>query len=341
MIASRLRPVRAALMGAILVIGQVAAVSAASPDPAQGSNQPQADATITAEPAVITADVQAGTKSTKRLTLRAREPLDISIESMGLGQSAEDGSFTFVPADEDKSPYSARAFITASPASFHMEPGDVTPIDVTISLPDGADDGERYAILKVNALPVKGDGNVAIGIALGVSVLVKQPGAPGALIGSIQGLHVADTAAGSPITVTGHVLNTGDTHYGAAPAAVYQTATLRSSDGTQLATARTVLQGNSIVPTFSRNFTLNLDPGKQLPVGKYKVDVVAGIESGPELDRASTSFEITGAPPVAPPAIGSPSDILPFVLAGLLAAALLMVLIVLGAQRRRHRTAAS
>src|SRR5262245_31668930 len=116
MIASRLRPIRALLIGSILVVGQVAAATAATPDPENG-------ATLTAEPAVITADVQAGDEVSETLTLRAQQALDITIEPMGLGQSPVDGSFTYLSAEDDTGPYTARDIIEVSPSELHMEPG--------------------------------------------------------------------------------------------------------------------------------------------------------------------------------------------------------------------------
>src|SRR5262245_34316326 len=191
------RLVRALLIGAVF-LGQTAVATAAGPSPAPVSNPAGAppEATLVAEPAVLSASIEPGVTKASTLTLRARQALDVTIEPMGLGQSPDDGTFSFVTPDADVSPYSARTLIAVSPSTFHLQPGESRPVQVTIAMPDGTAGGERFALLKVNGQPASADGNVGIGVALGVSVVVSQPGAVATLRASLQGLQVAPFVAG-------------------------------------------------------------------------------------------------------------------------------------------------
>jgi hypothetical protein len=339
MIAPAGRLVRALLLGAAIAIGPAGAVLAEeSPPPVQPSpveQVPPAGATLSAQPSVVSAKVGPGSQGHATVTLRAGRAMDITIEPHGLGQSADDGSFTFLEADQDSSPYTARPYIEVAPASFRMEAGDTREIALTISLPEGPAEGERYALLKVTGIPASGDGNVGIGVALGVSVLINMPNSATSIAGSIADLAVAEVIPGEPVSVTGLVENTGNMHYGAPPNGVYQVATLRNANGEALATSRETLTGNSIVPTFGRRFELAIDPGQPLTPGAYSVDVEVGLEDGTVLDTATTEVTAAGVNPVQPGAV--PGDLMPFVLAGMLGAAVaVLLLVVLGPRRLRR-----
>jgi hypothetical protein len=342
MIAPAGRFVRALLLGAAIAIGPAGTVLAEeSPPPTQPSpveQVPPAGATLSAQPSVVSATIDPGSQGRATVTLRAARAMDITIEPQGLGQSADDGSFTFLGAEEDTSPYTARPYIEVAPSSFRMEAGDAREIALTISLPEGPADGERYALLKVTGIPAAGDGNVGIGVALGVSVLVNVPGSPTSIAGSITDLTVPEIIPGEPVSVAGLVENTGNMHYGAPPNGVYQVATLRNAKGEALATSRETLGGNSIVPTFGRRFALTIDPGQQLTPGEYSVDVEVGLEDGTVLDAATATVTAAGANPVPPATAGPADDLLPFIAAGLLGAAVaLIVLLVVLLPRRLRR----
>lgn len=334
MIARRHRLASQLVLALILVLGQAVAVSAASPTPAPstGQQRPPDGATLTAEPALVTAEVAPGGKGTVSLTLHAGVALDITIEPQGLGQSAEDGGFSFVPADKDTSPYSVRSALSVDPASFRMNAGDARQVKITIALPGDAKDGERFGLLKVNGQPLPGSGNVGIGVALGVAVLVTIPGATETRSGSIGDLAVGSVTAGQTIAVTGTVANTGNTHYGAPPSQVYQKATLKNQAGDTLATTSGTFTGNSIVPTFKRAFQLSLAPGAPLGPGKYTVDVEVGLKDGPVLDTKTVSLDGPGGAVLGTtqPGTGSSQDLLLLLLAaGLGVAGVVIVFLIL------------
>ena len=326
------------IIGAFLLLGQggiaIAADPSATPDTAA---TPPAGTTLTAQPSVISLSVAPGSTVTSTLTLTAGVGLDLTVEPQGLGQAPDDGSFTFLSADKDVSQYSARPYISVSPTTFRLEAGGAQKITVTVSLPADAGNGERYALLKVSGKPVAGSGNVGIGVALGVGVLVGLSGTTQDVAGTIADLSATSSGPGSPVTVVGTIENNGNTHYGAPPTTVYQVATIHDANGASLGSTRGTLSGNSVIPTFGRQFDLAVSPAQPLPAGTYKVDVEVGLADGTVLATASTDLVAPGGAVAG--ATGSPStESLP--LATILMVAvigiLLAVVVVLGLRNRRR-----
>jgi hypothetical protein len=339
------RTIRALLLGAAIVLATGSVASAdESPAPSLAATTQQAPpdgATLNVSPSVVAATVAPGDEATATLTLRAGQGLDIAIEPQGLGQAAGDGGFAFVEPDEDASPYTARPYVTVDPASFRLEEGDSRTVTVTVKLPEEAQPGTKYALLRVAGVPAEGDGNVGIGVALGVSVLVTTPEATATLDGEITGLDAGEVVPGAPVTVTGLVANTGSAHYGAAPNRVYQSAILRNEAGQALASTRETLTGNSIIPTFGRSFELSLEPDQALVPGAYTVDVEVGLEDGTVLDKATVSLGSKAG--AVQGATGSPTDssLLPAVLLGVGLALFLVGLAFVGQRVLRRRSSAA
>jgi ABC-type Na+ efflux pump permease subunit len=264
-----------------------------------------------------------------------------------------DGGFQPLDAAQDVSPYSARSMISVSPQTFRMQSGESRVVKVTVGVPASAGDGTRYAILKITSVPVSGNENVGFGTELGVSTLITLTNTKQTHTGSIKDLAVGDPAAGKPLAVTGTIVNTGNTHFGAAPNEVNASATLTNASGSVIATAKTVLSGNSIVPTFGRQFALSLKTGQGLNDGTYHLQADAALQDGTELGQASLDFTVSGgavmgATGVPTPAAGTTdrSEGSPLVLLAFLAMALLLLLmivinIVLHRRRRQNRPAVS
>jgi hypothetical protein len=322
-----------------MFLGQGSLTLAASPSapPVNAAATPPSGTTLTAEPSIIALSIDPGGTATGTLTLRAGVALDITVEPQGLGQSPDDGSFAFVAADADDSPYTARQFIDVAPSEFTLPAGGSQKVTVTVSLPADAADGERFALLKVDGKPVAGSGNVGIGVALGVGVLIELPDTAQTLTGTIEDLTATSAAPGQPVTVAGTIQNTGNTHYGAPPASVYHVATIRDQNGTAVGEARGTLTGNSIVPTYQRQFELVVTPTQVLPAGAYTVEVEVGLEDGTVLDTATADLIMPGGA-VAGVTGGPPSEAVPAITLLLAAAVgiLLAVVIVLGVRSRRR-----
>jgi hypothetical protein len=332
----------------MLVLAQAGISVAASPPTPQASpvlQTPPDKGTLSVTPPLLSLAAAPGGSVSTDLTVRSGVLQDVKISVAGLAQTP-DGGFQPLEAAKDVSPYSARSMIAFSPQSFRMQPGDSKTVKVTVTVPSDALDGTRYAILKVTSMPVSGTENVGFGTELGVSSLVTLTNTSQTHTGSIKDLAVGKPVSGKPLIVTGMIMNTGNSHYGAAPNQVNATATLTRANGDAVASGKTVLSGNSIVPTFGRDFSIPLTTGAGLSDGKYHLAVMAVLQDGTALDQASFDFTISGgevvlgatsAPANTPAGSGtSDSGILALVF-GALVLALLMIVLLSALVRRRRR----
>ncbi len=337
------------------MLGQAGISAAASPSTPQASPTvqiPVDKGALNVTPPVISLAATPGASTTAELTVRSAALQDVKVVAAGLGQTT-DGGFQPIEAAQDASPYSARSMITVSPQSFRMQPGDSQIVKVTVNVPTGAGDGTRYAILKITSTPVSGTENVGFGTELGVSSLITLTNTSQTKTGSIRALAVGKPVAGQPLVVTGTIVNTGNSHYGATPNPVNAIATLTNANGDVVTSGKTVLTGNSIVPTFGRQFSISLRAGNGLSDGKYRLAAEAALQDGTVLDQKSLDFTISGGEVVLGataatsgngPAGNGNSDsggMLVLILGAFTAALLVLVVInVLIYRRRQNRPAA-
>jgi hypothetical protein len=338
----------------MLVLAQAGISVAASPPTPQASpvlQTPPDKGTLSVTPPLLSLAAAPGGSVSTDLTVRSGVLQDVKIAVAGLAQ-APDGGFQPLDAANDVSPYSARSMIVFSPQSFRMQPGDSKTVKVTVNVPGDAVDGTRYAILKVTSMPVSGTENVGFGTELGVSSLITLTNTNQTHTGSIKNLAVGKPVSGKPLNVTGMIMNTGNSHYGAAPNQVNASATLTRANGDAVASGKTVLSGNSIVPTFGRNFSIPLTAGAGLSDGKYHLAAAAALQDGTVLDQKSIDFTIAGGEVVlgatsapttnAPGSSGNSDSGVLILFLGFLAAALLVIVVLsVLASRRRNRPAAS
>lgn len=339
------RLIGAVSLGGLLALGQGGLSSAASPAPVQQT--PPADGTLSVAPALLGMAVKPGETGTTELVLRAGVPLNVQIAANGLGQGPG-GDFEPVPADRDTSAFSARSMLTIAPESFRMRPGGQQKVKVTLSVPDDAGEGTRYAVLKITGTPRGGGKNVGIRAELGVTSIFTLDKTSQTHTGAIEDLTVDQRlAGGEALAVSAMLKNTGNSHFGAAPNQVITSATLRSANGDVVAADTSTMTGNSTVPTFSRRFTVSLTPSQPVSDGRYHLEVIAGLQDGTVLDRTALDFDAlsgavlgaTSAPitVISPPA---PPDDLPLILSAMLlwaAGAVALLALVRGRQSVRRR----
>ena len=219
-----------------------------------------------------------------------------------------------------------------------------------MNVPKGAGEGARYAIVDITGVPVSSQ-SVGIGVRLGVSSVITLSDTKQTRTGRITGLTVDQGVPGQPLGVTATLVNTGNSHYGAAPNQVNTSATVRDSSGKVVATGRTTMTGNSIVPTFGRQFSISLSTDRPLDDGTYLVEVGASLQDGTALDRATLEFDVsagsvlgaTSVPNQSPPASnGGSSDgggmmLVSGLLAGLLVGAMGIGAFALRSRRTQRR----
>jgi hypothetical protein len=300
----------------------------------------QTGQTLRVEPALIQANVAPGESETVTLTVKADESMKIDVSPKGLGQNT-DGGFQILAEDQDASAYSGRPFVKATPTSFTLDPGETREVRVTINVPKEAGEGGRYAILEVKGRPggMDDDVNVGIGATIGASVVVTLEGTTQTRTGDITAVNVAPVEAGSPINVQTSLQNTGNYHYGATPIRMYAAATLKDPAGNSVVTTVTPLTETSLVPTYARDFAIDLAATGELAAGRYAVEVQFGLEDGTILDKSTVDVNI-GAPVVlqsdAAPGGGDGGNGMLYIVAALIVAALVLAgLAFLAARRRR------
>src|SRR5262245_31803794 len=132
---------------AVLLLASGGFASAAPPTPGPPTpSGPTGKEMLSVQPSLISVAVKPGTSTSLQLTLRAAADLDITVRNQGLAQD-RDGSFKAVAADQDQSPYTARAMITATPQSLQVKPAGAGNLQLAIAAPPDACAGTRYSIL--------------------------------------------------------------------------------------------------------------------------------------------------------------------------------------------------
>lgn len=227
-------------------------------------------------------------------------PLSILIEARGFGQSP-DGAFLPLPADEDTSRYSGRAFIASiDNPKFTIEPGGSMPVEVTIRVPEDIGTDTHYAMVYIHSEPVSVGNNVAQILAVSVPVVITPKEAVLDVAGKISEFKVDAIAPGKPISILTTVRNTGNRHY-----KVQGQVTISDKSGAVIADLPIPLTGTSIIPTFAQQLIVSysaLDRPKGLEAGTYKALVTVNREDGSLVDTAEINFVIESPLEVCPDA---------------------------------------
>jgi hypothetical protein len=208
---------------------------------------------------------------------------DMMIEVAGFGQTP-DGTYIPLEPGKDANPYSARSLITLNQSKFHLNPGMKQSIAATITLPQNAGPGGRYAIIYVRSLP-RADSSMATAVVVPVFITVSNT--TPTMTGSITGISVGEVTQGQPIIVTTMLKNTGNYHY-------YHTVNnvaISDASGKAIGSFTTQPLISAIIPGNTVNYTVT-PKLTDLPVGTYTVDSKVLLESGTVLDEKTTTFSI-------------------------------------------------
>jgi hypothetical protein len=229
------------------------------------------------------------------ITNSAGDPLDIIIEARGFGQ-ALDGSNVELSADD--SPYSALKNIiqignnSSIPPiySFHLEPGASAAVNATIQVLSDIPAGTRYAIIYIHSTPT-GGGSVGYIVAADVPVIITVPGATFQTTGEITDLSVPQPQSGKPLEILTTFKNTGNYHY-----KVMNQVIIATEAGENVSTSVTPLTDSSIVPSYSRLFSVTPvlpDPAAGLAAGNYTAESKILLNDSTVLDSKKISFSIS------------------------------------------------
>lgn len=108
--------------------------------------------------AIFMADVNPGQSITHEITVGSDPtdpPMNLSIDVIGFGQGLDGANMELLPED-DKSPYSARPFLKATPTGFHLDPGASQKVVLEGSIPMDVGSGGRYALVSIHSQPMVG-----------------------------------------------------------------------------------------------------------------------------------------------------------------------------------------
>ena len=205
--------------------------------------------------------------------------LNIEINVFGLGQSL-DGSIALIKADDDKSPYSARNYITLSDDKISLKPEWDDEIDVNAEIPNDMGDGSRYAVIQFK-IP---DENKTTGAIRDWGVLVP----------------VLLTNSNSKLIKTGEITrmsvewpnatilfnNSGNTHF----KPIIETI-IKDSKG-QVMKEISITTAISIIPGFGRRYQIDLSSEDELKPGDYSLEILAVLDDNTILDSEKKEFKI-------------------------------------------------
>ena len=240
--------------------------------------------------AKIEASISPGQMNTYTMNVgnTTSEPMDIAVDVRGLGNQIS-GVLEALPAQNDSSPYSARQFVTASPASFHLEPGQSQDVTVTVNVPSPVGDGGRYADVFIYTIP-SGGGQVAISIAVSAQVLLTIDGSNLVRTGTIMSVDVPQPQSEQLFATTATIMNTGNYHY-----KVTFNGTVTNDQDRVVGTVWQTNSPYNLIPTFSQQIAVPLNISEELSPGTYYLTTEAYTEGGILLDTRTTTFILTGS----------------------------------------------
>jgi hypothetical protein len=233
----------------------------------------------------------------------SEEPMDIGVEVKGYGMSANN-DFVVLESKDDNSPFTVRELLTASPGSFHLEPGNSQVVTVVAKIPSGIGDGGRYAIVFIHTVP-KG-GMVATISAVAARVLLTIDGSKLIHNSEITTLEKINGELGLLVTVA----NKGNHHYKPNIKGFIK-------KGSKILAAGSFESAWPLIPGYSRQYKLVLTNNETLPPDSYEAIIEVKDDSGNLVAQYNSSFNIgetftpvaTSAPPVTPAVQASPTPL--------------------------------
>jgi len=238
--------------------------------------------------ATIEADVAPGEHFSQDIIVYLTETnssVDILADVMGYGQPSQGGSFE-IPPEDDRSNYTARPFLTVTPASFRLEPGQEQTLTVQGDIPSDVGAGGRYAIVNIHTKPI-GNGTVGISLAINIPVRLGIVGTERIMTGEIEDISLEKPVSPIRQNATLEFKNTGNYHY-----QVKMDATMSNEEGTVLATVSQPVSYSPVLPTSARIIDFSFLPDKALVPGNYNIHASVTLEDGTPLASKEITFKV-------------------------------------------------
>lgn len=239
-----------------------------------------ASSALGVEGVIFEAEAAPGQHVSHEITVSLREnedPMDLQVDIQdwsqtldGSNQEQEDGAVASC---------SAKGFLQASPASFHLESGGSQKVLVEGEIPEDVGSGGRYALISVHSLPSveeeeDSEGNVGVAVAINALVRLTISGTELLRRGEITDMKIEDPSSCEHQNISLIFKNTGNYHYKACAKAA-----LKDDEGNLLANSSSPLSSN-IIPSASRIFSFSLTPEKELLPGTYCISAIVEQEDG-------------------------------------------------------------
>jgi len=215
-----------------------------------------------------------------------------AIDVMGFGQSPADGTSISLDAVADTSPYTARPFITIDRPTVTLEPGGRADVTAIITVPAGAKDGGRYAIILVHPAASASGAPAAFATAVAIPVVLTVKGGSITETGEILALEPPIAEVGTPFEVITTFQNSGNYHYYDAENSV----TITDTSGKVIATAGTEPFSRAIVPGNSVEFSCTIKNG--LPQGTYQLTSRVEKQDGKMLVEKKATLQVGNPMPL-------------------------------------------
>lgn len=213
--------------------------------------------------------------------------IEIAVDVRGLGNYLS-GAINILQPAADQSEYTGREYVSASPSSFHLEPGQSQAVTVTIALPADVGDGGRYAVVFIYTVP-SGGGAMPISAAVASQVYITVDGSNLVRSGELTKLEMAPPQSQQPFSVSATVLNTGNYHYKLA-----FSGTVKNSQGQTVGETLSTTSIYTLIPTFSQKVDqIPFNIYSDLPAGLYTVEVDARTNEGVFLDSGTVQFSLS------------------------------------------------
>jgi hypothetical protein len=256
---------------------------------------------ITAAPGTIELTVDPGTAVTVPLHVSlppGETAVDLVTEVTGLGQAVADARFIPLPAEEDKSMYSARPFVTVDRPFLFLEPGSEAVVNATIAVPAGMKDGGRYAMIRIRPAGVNGTPAAGIPQEAAVAVLLTLRGGIEEETGEITALAFSETEDNAALSADTLLAGTGNHHC----AGLVSSVTITDRTGSVLARSATAPLAVAVIPGQEILFHNTFDRG--MPAGADRITVRVEKSDGTLLAEKTEPLGGEESPPALPEAPG-------------------------------------
>jgi P pilus assembly chaperone PapD len=248
---------------------------------------PSSSATLTTTNSIIKIEASPGEHFSQNLTVSLssdeKSPINIIVKIQDWCQNLN-GANAAIKNNPDIEPYSAKKFLSVSPKTFTIKPGEAQQVKIEGDMPAG--NGGRYAIVSVDTLPKPKPGGIGLSFEMNALVLLTIKGSNLSKTGEIENLTLMESVLPRQQNVTMLFKNTGNCLY-----SLDATISAKDKEGNILAVTMPRILGG-IIPTAIRQIKASLTPESWLKPGNYTVSAEVALKDGTVLATKEIKFEI-------------------------------------------------